>query len=524
MRIYHGPILTVNAEDAVARYLVESEGRIVFVGDELPRSYSEAAGAEVVELGDRALCPSFVDTHEHLASFAMFNAGLNVMDARSNSEILELVRDFSGRSSSKILIAFGASPYSVEERVLVSRSELNAVCPDRPLMLVKYDGHACIVNSALLKRIEDKVSGLRGYHPDTGEMNQEAFFAVSDYVTGSLSIPELVRNIQRAMDYLAGKGIGMVHTVSGVGFANDLDISLETWLARSAQHGFQVRVFPQSLDVDVARKRGLPRIGGCFACALDGCFGSADAALLEPYEGTTDRGVLYYTDERVAEFCKAANRAGLQIEMHAIGDAAFDQAARCLKAALDDFPREDHRHGIIHDCLPTEEGLNICAEYGIQFPVQTSFIDWPQEPDEYLVRILGADRAGRLNPLRTMWDRGIRISAGSDAPCTDPDPIVWMERACNHSNPAQSLTIREALRMCTYNGYWTTFDEAQRGSLEVGKVADMVVLSENPYDMSPSDLGRLSVEQLILGGRPYRRQEQGMLPAVLRGVFGKGNC
>ena len=154
MRIYHGPILTVNAEDAVARYLVENEGRIVFVGDELPGSYSEAAGAEVVELGNRALCPGFVDTHEHLASFAMFNAGLNVMDARSNAEILEMVHDFSGRSSSKILIAFGASPYSVVERVLVSRFELDAVCPDRPLMLVKYDGHACIVNSALLKRIE----------------------------------------------------------------------------------------------------------------------------------------------------------------------------------------------------------------------------------------------------------------------------------------------------------------------------------------------------------------------------------
>ena len=104
------------------------------------------------------------------------------------------------------------------------------------------------------------------------------------------------------------------------------------------------------------------------------------------------------------------------------------------------------------------------------------------------------------------------------------DEQANLERACNHSNPAQSLTIREALRMCTYNGYWTTFDETQRGSLEVGKVADMVVLSENPYDMSPCDLGRLSVEQLILGGRPYRRQEQGMLPAVLRGVFGRGNC
>ena len=221
--------------------------------------------------------------------------------------------------------------------------------------------------------------------------------------------------------------------------------------------------------------------------------------------------MLYYSDEVVTDFCKKANRAGLQIEMHAIGDAAFNQAARALKAALDDFPRENHRHGVIHACLPTEEGLRICAEYGIQLPMQTSFIDWPQEPDSYLRSILGDERAARLNPLRTIWDRGIVVSAGSDAPCTDPDPILWMQR----------LTIKEALRMCTYNGAWTTFDEDERGSLEVGKVADMCLLSANPYEMEPSSLGTLKVDELILDGLPYGAQCQSALVAVLRGMLSK---
>ena len=145
--------------------------------------------------------------------------------------------------------------------------------------------------------------------------------------------------------------------------------------------------------------------------------------------------MLYYSDETVIDFCMRANRAGLEIEMHAIGDAAFEQATKALKAALDDYPGDDHRHGIIHACLPTEEGLKICADYGIHLPMQTSFIDWPQEPDAYLVSILGPERAAQLNPLRTMWDRGIVLSAGSDAPCTDPDPILWMYKACNHSIP-----------------------------------------------------------------------------------------
>jgi hypothetical protein len=123
--------------------------------------------------------------------------------------------------------------------------------------------------------------------------------------------------------------------------------------------------------------------------------------------------------------------------------------------------------------------------------MQTSFIDWPQEPDAYLESILGPKRAGRLNPLRTYVDAGIVVSAGSDAPCTDPDPVLWMQRACNHSNPAQSLTVREALRMCTYNGAWATFD------------------------------GELEVEQLLLAGTPYEKQRQNFLAAVLKGMVSK---
>lgn len=518
MNIYKGSILTVNAQDEVFRYLVEDRGRIVFVGDELPSAY---AGGPVVSLGTRALAPSFVDTHEHFASFATFNAGLNVMAARSNEEIMQMASDFARRSKARILIAFGASPHSVAEGRLLSRVELDAACPDRPFMMVKYDGHACVVNSKLLELADKKVRGLCGYHPDTGEMNQEAFFAASGLITASPSLPELVSNMLDAMDYLASKGIGMVHTVSGIGFAGDLDITLEKIVGRGAQHGFQMRVFPQSMDVAVATSRKLPRIGGCFACALDGCFGSADAALIEPYAASGDCGVLYYTDEQVIGFCRQAHEAGLQIEMHAIGDAAFAQATRCLKAALDAGPRADRRHGIIHGCLPTAEGIDICAAYGIQIPMQTSFIDWPQEPDGYLESLLGPARAARLNPIRTLWDKGVVISAGSDAPCTDPDPIMWMDKAVNNPSRHERLTRREALRMCTYNGAWASFDEHERGSLETGKIADMVMLSANPYEVPAADFGTIAVERLILSGKPYRSQSKNMVAALIRGLASK---
>lgn len=519
MQCYEGNILTVNRTNDTARYLVTCGSKIMFVGNELPEKYRNVPRTV---LGERALIPAFVDTHQHFASFSTFFAGLNVMDARSNEEISQMVREFVARSDAKTLIAFGASPYSVRENRLISRAELDAVCPDKEIMVVKYDGHACIVNSKLLEKMDEKVRALRGYHPDTGEMNQEAFFRFSDYISGSLSLIDLVKNMQNAVDFFASRGIGMVHTVSGVGFAMNLDITFEKLFAKGLKNGFQLRVFPQPMDIRVAQSRKLPRIGGCFESALDGCFGSHDAAMNEPYtDADGGNGVLYYSDEKVIDFCKKANRAGLQIEMHAIGDRAFDQATRALKAALDDFPREDHRHGIIHDCLPTEAGIKICAEYGIQMPVQSAFINWKQEPDAYLESIMGKDRCARLNPIRTFSENGICVSFGSDAPCTTPDPIVWIDKAVNNENADEAVSVQEALRMCTYNGCYATFDEKERGSLEAGKIADMVILSGNPYTVPKTQLKNLKVETLLLGGKPYESCKESVPKTILRGVTSK---
>lgn len=516
MRVYKGNILTCDKENHVYKFLVEKDGKIVYVGNELKEEYNNA---EMIDLKEKALIPSFCDSHIHFASFATFMAGLNVMHARSNEEILAMMKEYISKSEEKLIIGFGASPYSVKEGKLVTRAQLDEICPDKPLFMVKYDGHACVVNTKLLEKVKSKVEKLRGYHEESGEMNQEAFFVISDYVTNSISIVKLIQNMQKAIDYMASKGIGMIHTVSGVGFVMDLDVDLERWFAKGLDNGMQMRVYFQTMDVDKAKKRKLTCIGGCFEAALDGCFGSSDAALLEPYENSSDKGVLYNSDEKVIEFCKKANREGMQIEIHAIGDAAFDQATRAIKKALEDTPRENHRHTIIHACLPTKEGLKICEEYNILLAVQSAFINWPQEPDAYLEELLGKDRNNRLNPLKTFYKAGCMPSTGSDGPCTDPDPIMWMHKACNHSVKEEALTIEEALKMCTYNGYYTSFDEQERGSLETGKFADMVVLSENPYTIEKEKICDLKVEQLYLQGKPYQKVKQSPIGQIVKGIF-----
>ena len=139
MIVYEGTRITCDAVKTVVKYLVGDRDRIVYTGNELPSVYLKS---RKVALGKGAMVPSFADTHIHFASFSTFHAGLNVMEAKSNKEISLMLAQFIKDNKDKLIIVFGASPYSVSEQRLITRMELDVVCSDRPIMVVKYDGHA----------------------------------------------------------------------------------------------------------------------------------------------------------------------------------------------------------------------------------------------------------------------------------------------------------------------------------------------------------------------------------------------
>jgi predicted amidohydrolase YtcJ len=419
-----------------------------------------------------------------------------------------MIRAFSEKDrESKVLPGFGLSQHSLKEKRLPRRDELDKYEPDRPLYLICYDGHSAVINTKMLELFPDSIKKTHGFDGEAGHVLHEAYYAATDHVTNTVAALKLVKSIINGYDLLAQWGNGLIHPVEGIGFPKDLDVTLVSFIAKAQgrRNRFNTRLFFQTMDTDKVLRRGLPRIGGCFAAALDGCFGRLDAALKQPYNHDPEnRGILVYSDEEVIDFAKRANRANLQIELHTVGDAAIDQALKALGAALQDFPREDHRHTIIHACLPSSQTLESCAALGIGITLQPGFISSPLEPPEYLEKILG-NRARTSSPYRSMVDLGIHVSGGSDAPVTPPDPIAGIYGACNHPyDPGQSLAVSEALRMFTYEVAWMSFDEQERGTLEQGKVADLVVLNRNPLELKEEELRDLAVEQLYLSGKPYR--------------------
>jgi len=526
MKIYHGKIISLDKDNNIYKYLVEDHGRIIYLGDSLPPEFSSKNNKiSTTELGDRVLIPSFGDGHMHFSNWALIAVSyFDVREAESIGGIQEIIKkSITEGKKKKAIIAFGVSRHSVKEKRLITRQELDEVCDAVPLIIICYDGHSAVCNTRMLEKFPDTVKQSRGFQGDEGHLFNEAYFEGTDFATSLVPPLDLVKSIIKSYDFLAEKGIGLIHTTEGIGFPKDLDITLVSLIARarSKKSRFQTRLFFQTMEVEKALKRHLPRIGGCFATALDGCFGACDAALHEPYSNDpNNNGILFQKEEDVIAFCKMANRSGLQIEMHAIGDAAVSRAVNAIEAALHDYPRKDHRHTIIHACMIPPEDLKKIAEFEIGITLQPGFLISPLEPKEYLDEILG-DRVNASSPLKSIIDAGIHVSGGSDAPVTHPDPIEGIYGACNHPyDPDQSVSIMEALKMYTYEVAYTSFDEKERGSLEKGKIADMVILNQDPLIMEPKNIRSLKVEELYLSGSKYQ-SGMGIMEMLFNGLTGR---
>ena len=516
--VYHGSIITCDEKNNVFSYLVESDGGIVYVGNELPKEFNDD---EMIELGENALLPAFGDGHLHFSSWALINSTVDVRGAKNIKELIEMMKKYAvSDPKASVIVSFGHSKHSVEEGRLIKRSELDEVSKERPVIVICYDGHSSCGNSAMFDMFPEEIRQLRGFDAENGQLFNEAFQQGTDFATGMVSTGRLIKGILGGADQLAKQGISIAHAVEGIGFPKDIDVTLASMVAKGSQ--LSIRIFFQTMEVEKVLKRKLPRIGGCFSTALDGCFGATDAALHEPYlNDSNNKGILFHSDETVNKFVKKANRASLQISMHVIGDAAVTQAINAYEAALKDFPREDHRHTLIHACLIKPEDIERIAKLKLLVTYQPAFLISPLEPMSYLKEILG-DRAMNGSPIRKMIDLGIHVAGGSDAPVTPPDPIEGMYGACNHFNPSQSVTISEALRMFTYEVAYGTFDEKARGSLEKGKIADLVILNKNPLEMDAKNLRELKVEKLLLKAKPYKGKK-GALGMALGGLLGKKN-
>lgn len=502
MVYYNGNFISCEDENRRFSVMITDKDKIVYTGDDIPESYRHVRR---MNMKGYTIVPAFSDTHIHFESYALFKTTADVRDAKNFEDMSRILnRYLKIHPKAAFFPAYGCSAHTVEEKRLPERNDLDKMV-SIPLLIVKYDGHAAVANSALIRVFPADVTGDPGFDKATGWLYQNAFYKAVNFITEKISPAALLKGMYKAADELAGRGIGYIHSVEGVGYKNDIDIDTINLIRRALPQKFTI--FFQTMDTKKVIRRKMKHIGGCFRLALDGCFGSEDAALSDGYSNNPgNKGFLAYTQEEVNHFCIQANRAGLQIAMHAIGDAAVAQALNGFEAAFEDMPHTDIRHILIHGDLMSDEAIKKAARLGITVAVQPAFLDWPQEPLPYLEKILG-QRASRILPLRSMADSGLLITSGSDGPCTVPNPIEGIHIACNHPNACQSLTPDEALKTYTLWAARSAGDDGLYGSLSAGKKANFVVLDKNPLEIPKETLKQIKIKGVFLNGKRFNKNK-----------------
>lgn len=500
------------------QYMLIDKGRITYIGSELPDIYTGIKHR--VDMKGRVIVPALADTHLHFGSFAHFEFGLNLKEARNFEEIGSLVSEHARQNrGADFTFGFGISAHRLEEKRLPVRAELDAMLSS-PLLIEQYDGHAAIANSALIQNLDEEILQAPGFDESSGLMLQSSHSKMINYAAARIKPFSMLAKLALASDLLAQHGVGLIHAAEGNGAANDADFDMVLRMGRVLPLNF--RLFMQTMDENKVIRRKLPRIGGCFEAALDGCFGSQDAALRSPYSNNPQNsGRLVYTQDEVNQFVIRANRAGLQVALHAVGDAAAEQALNAFEAALADFPRKNHRHIIIHAHLMPEDLLEKAVNMEICLSVHPAKLHWAAEPMDYLEEILGP-RSDELIPLRSMLDAGLILGGGSDAPCTFPSPIQGIWAACNHPNPSLSVHPSEALAMYTRYAAYLSFDEREMGSLERGKWANFAVLSHNLLNVAVASIKDVKVLGLFMKGQRYQKQGGAHLALLLKSYYASG--
>lgn len=511
--LHSGKVVTLDSASTIASAIAIKGERIVAVGgDEILELY---AANETVDLQGKTLLPGFVDSHTHIGGRPQ--RFIDLAKTASITQLIEQVRDKASElGPDEWITGYGWSEDQMEEQRRPLRSDLDQAAPGNPVMLTRAGGHSAVANSIALqlagvdRNTADPDGGIIEKDA-TGELN--GVIRERQEIVGRL-IPEPTDEEVRGslIEKLRHQfSLGITSVVQAM---DSIEHYAEWERIYDAHRGrlprAAVQVFWEGADEMSAFGR-LSGDGddhlrvGPIKIFVDGGFTGPAAFTKEPYRGEDEyRGMLDLTVEELRSTIRAANAAGWQLGIHAIGDAAIEITVDELTAALDENPRDDHRHYLNHfTVMPSAETMNKMAEYGIAITQQPNFT---YTLEGRYVAYLDGERLARNNPLRTPMNHGIHVAISADI--LPIGPLVGIYAAVTRKGMSgevfgadEALTIMEALRGYTWGGAYLTFEEDQKGTIEAGKLADLIVFDKDILTVDAEEIPGINVEQTWLGGK-----------------------
>jgi len=495
-------VITMDSFNSRAQGVAIRDGKILAVGSKEEITHSIGETTKIIDIEGKAVLPGFIDAHAHLTYTGMFLSSLDLFDIQSVKSLLEKVREYAQTlAENKLLLGFGLDDAKYPEKRYPTRFELDEVAPNHFVMILHVTAHSSAINTKSLQYL-----GLSGNEPGvdkdpktgvpTGVLRDPVIETAHPKLMGLMTDEDLKRAIRVAANDAAKVGLTTIHTVGEPLGSRNVRIIEEV----AGQLPVRLVLYP-FVTGDIDRDIESTRTKGGMKVLADGAIETHTAALFEPYtDEPSTKGMLYYTQEAMNDLVLKVHKAGLQLAIHCESDTTINQVLDAYETALKKHPRKDHRHRLEHYELATSEQNSRVARLGVYLSMQPTFIYlWGGKEGKYK-GYLGEERMKRAHSYNDLLKLGIVIAGGSDSPVTRWNPILGIHSLVNHPNVEQRVSVNDALRMFTINGAKIAFEENEKGSIEVGKFADLVVLSNDPFASNQEEIREIGVLMTIVAG------------------------
>jgi predicted amidohydrolase YtcJ len=519
-----GPIFRSLQSEMVDALAVWS-GRVLAAGNGDEIEPLIGPNTRVVELRGRSAVPGFNDAHQHLLSLgrSMMQVNLRPGVVSTLDELLAAVEAcVDGTPAGGWIFGGRYDHYHLDVKRHPLREELDRVAPDNPVFIKRTCGHMGVANSRALALagIDETTPDPPGGHIEKGQgrltgLLQERAQEMMLSIIPPTSVDTLVEAIELAGHHMLSRGVTSVMdaAVGGVqGFDDYLAYQAARYRGRlpvrayMAIYGGPTGIMEECIRHGMRTGAGDERLKvGPAKVFTDGSAGGRTAAMREPYLGDTpDRGIFLYGDDELDELVTRYHEAGYQIAIHAIGDAAIDQALAAYERVLDKSPTEDRRHRIEHCGYVVPGHIDIMVRRGIFPAPQPMFI---YDFGDLYLEVLGEERSAGCYPMRTWMQRGLHPAASSDAPVCQPDVMTNLYSMLTRRTAkgvtlgeSERLTLPEALSASSYNGAYLSFSESVKGTLLPGQLADIAVTSEDLFSADPETILETKIDLTLLEG------------------------
>ena len=514
--VINARVFTIDNDQPFAEAFAVKNGRFVAVGSTSDVQNLATVGTEIIDAEGMTITPGFIDAHSHPSG-----AGVNELvqvnaDLRSIAEIKSALQERASTTpDGQWIQAFKYDDTKLAEGRPLNRFDIDEVAPNNPVVVGHRGGHTGVYNSVALALAgitaeTPDPDGGRFYRDDDGVLTglaaEEARYVFRDLIPSDSSREQRREGVKLISQLMSKAGLTSVHQTGGG--RNDM-IAYQDAREAGGMH-FRMYLFPRGRLFEDLVNAGI-RTGmgddvfriGAVKFMADGSASERTMRMSTPFEGTNDYGILTMSQEELHEAVENAHRNDFQIGIHANGDVTIEMVLNAYERAQTLWPRPDTRHRIEHCSLVNPTLLQRIKDLGV---IPAPFYTYVHYHGNKWVDY-GEEKMQWMFAHKSFLDYDIPVAPASDYTPGPYEPLMALQSMVTRKDfdgriwgPNQRITLDQALRICTMNGAYASFEENSKGSITAGKLADFVILADDPHEVDPDQIKNIEIVRTVVGG------------------------